>query len=120
MHPTPSAPILLETPLFGGKERFSQRLWGGPSYNTINSDASNKAGLGVVSGENDYWDTSSNDTMIKDFSSEKNLVTFPPMSTVNPEYSPNSYYPATPATKTGAAVEFNPDDDDSDTMSGIS
>lgn len=36
--PRPSAPILQESPLFGGKERFSRGIWSDPSY-LLNSHA---------------------------------------------------------------------------------
>ncbi|THH10697.1 hypothetical protein EW145_g1135 [Phellinidium pouzarii] len=46
-HPTPSNPILQDSPLFGGKERFSRGLWADPSFgNLFNTHNKNGKGEG--------------------------------------------------------------------------
>lgn len=58
-HPTPSNPILQDSdsPLFGGKERFSRTLWGDPPLGSMLYVATNSANkvISNASTRNDGW-----------------------------------------------------------------
>ncbi|EJD02422.1 uncharacterized protein FOMMEDRAFT_168883 [Fomitiporia mediterranea MF3/22] len=104
--PRPSAPILQESPLFGGKERFSRGIWSDPSFNNLlSSHAKMEKGDGwrPLSGGNEY---------VPEKTPNKRQTVY---LTANPvgnnqiplPLSPASVYTtAAPPTAVGVALEF--------------
>ncbi|KLO08958.1 hypothetical protein SCHPADRAFT_587468 [Schizopora paradoxa] len=70
--PTPSAPILQDSPLFGGKERLSRGLWADPSFGNLRFSANKSASLLRV-GKGDGWKPLGVHNGISDSESEKTL-----------------------------------------------
>ncbi|KAH8116803.1 hypothetical protein DFH11DRAFT_1840032 [Phellopilus nigrolimitatus] len=101
--PTPSAPILQDSPLFGGKERLSRGLWTDPSFGNL---------LYSKNGKADGWRPLSGGT----YSGKVNgkglsvLATFPFSSNkALPPLSPASVYTtAAPSTMIGVATDSAP------------
>ena len=99
--PTPSAPILQDSPLFGGKDRFAR--WSDASFGNLASMASAKAGLGL--GKNNGWKPLNDGNIVN----EKPVVVVPRFP--QPAVSPASVYPQTPATpaeRIAVALEQTP------------
>ncbi|TDL21515.1 hypothetical protein BD410DRAFT_789630 [Rickenella mellea] len=115
--PTPSAPILQDSPLFGGMERFSARFWGAPSYPSLPASASantNKAGVGMGHGKG--WKqlpdsgSSRSGLGLGEALNEKKRVPPPRIITDDansPPMSAMSVYPVSPASNFGGSIVDN-------------
>lgn len=107
----PSAPILQESPLFGGKERFSGRLWADQSFGNLLGTSSKKAsyagkgpGWRPLSGGNASELTKVNE---KAYLSAVSPFADPSPKSANIPLSPASVYTqAAPTTPIGLAVDY--------------
>lgn len=107
----PSAPILQESPLFGGKERFSGRLWADQSFGNLLGTSSKKAsyagkgpGWRPLSGGNASELTKVNE---KAYLSAASPFADPSPKSANIPLSPASVYTqAAPTTPIGLAVDY--------------
>ncbi|KAL5532599.1 hypothetical protein ACEPAF_4373 [Sanghuangporus sanghuang] len=100
--PRPSAPILQESPLFGGKERLSRGIWSDPSFNNLfASHAKPEKGQGwrPLSGGKDIISEKPN--------KRQSVYAGANLGVVPAPVSPASVYTAAaPATGVGVALEF--------------
>ena len=100
--PRPSAPILQDSPLFGGKERFSRNIWSDPSFNSLfASHAKHEKGEGwrPLSGGKEIASEKPN--------SKRQSVYAGTHLTVPAPVSPASVYTAVaPPAAVGVALEF--------------
>ncbi|KAL5529741.1 hypothetical protein ACEPAG_5726 [Sanghuangporus baumii] len=101
--PRPSAPILQESPLFGGKERLSRGIWSDPSFNNLfASHAKSEKGQGwrPLSGGKEI-------TSEKPNNKRQSVYAGANLGVLPAPVSPASVYTtAAPTTGVGVALEF--------------
>lgn len=101
--PRPSNPILQESPLFGGKERFSRGIWFDPSFNNLLASHAKGDGWRPLSGGKESRYDRQSDRR-QSFLTVQNLA---PNNPATAQLSPASMYTtAVPPTDVGVALEF--------------
>ena len=98
--PRPSRPILQESPLFGGKERFSRGIWGDPSFNNLLSTHKEDGWRPLSGGRSLFSEKGAKDEPPSPYLNVNHSVCRP--------FSPSSIYTtAAPSTQDiGIALEF--------------